>query len=264
MSNIVITGSTKGIGFGLAQEFAAQNHNVVITGRSQQSINHALARISRLPGRVVGIPCDVADKSQVQALWDFATDNMNSVDIWINNAGLACTTKSIIDYSETDVKSMVSTNMLGTIHGCQVAGSGMKIQGGKIFNMLGGGSDGQYFAGMGIYGTTKRGLHYLTNAMVKEFKNTPVVIGGIRPGIIITEAVIREAREDIESFQKSRKIMNILADKVTTVTPFLVDNILKFKQSGKEICWLTGGKISRRMMLSRFSKQEDKFTEYGL
>lgn len=265
MSNIVITGSTKGIGFGLAREFLVRGHNVAITGRSQSSIDDAISRLDGLPGKVVGKPCDVADKQQVQSLWDSAINTFGNIDIWINNAGLACTTANIIDYSTDDVRNMVNTNVLGTINGCQVAGKGMlQASSGKIFNMLGGGSDGSYFPGMGIYGTTKRGLNYLTTAMVKEFKDSGVIIGGIRPGIVITEAVIREAHEDMENFQKQRKIMNILADKVETVAPFLVDGILKLKKSGGEISWLTGGKIGRRMMFSRFSKQEDKFAEYGL
>ena len=130
--------------------------------------------------------------------------------------------------------------------------------------MLGGGSDGQYFPGMGVYGTTKRGLNYLTDAMIKEFKDSNIVIGKIRPGMVITEAVIREANDDIDNFQKNRKVMNILCDHVETVSPFLVDGILKTNKSGTKISWLSGGKIGLRMMFSRFSKQEDKFTRYGL
>lgn len=265
MSNIVITGSTKGIGFGLAQEFASRGHHVAIAGRTQQAIDDALQRIGETPGNVIGQPCDVADKEAVQALWDKAVATFGSVDIWINNAGLARTTHKIIEYSSEDIQAMVNTNVLGTINGCQVAGAGMLEAGrGKIFNMLGGGSDGQYFSGMGIYGTTKRGLDYLTDAMIKEFKGTGVVIGKIRPGMVITEAVIREARFDLESFQSSRKVMNVLCDHVETVAPFLVDGILKADTSGTKIAWLTGGKIGMRMMFSRFGKQEDKFERYGL
>lgn len=265
MSNIVITGSTKGIGFGLAKEFASRGHNVAIAGRTQEAIDDALLRIGETAGKVKGWPCDVSSKAAVQSLWDNAVASFGSIDIWVNNAGLARTTHSIIEYSSDDVETMVMTNVLGTINGCQVAGSGMLESGqGKIFNMLGGGSDGQYFPGMGIYGTTKRGLDYLTNAMIKEFKDTAIIIGKIRPGMVITEAVIREANLDLENFQSSRKVMNVLCDHVETVSPFLVDGILKANKSGTKISWLSGGKIGMRMMFSRFGKQEDKFERYGL
>jgi len=264
MTNIVITGSTKGIGFGLAKEFANRGHNVVITGRSQASLDEAFAKMGEVSGNVIGKICEVAEKSQVQAVWDYAIESFGSVDIWVNNAGLALTTKRIIDYSETEVQSMVHTNMRGTINGCQVAGLGMENTGGKLFNMLGGGSDGSIREGFGIYGSTKRGLDFLTKALVKELKETPIIIGGIRPGIIITEAVVREAHENPENFAGQRKALNILADHVSTVAPYIVDGILNTTKSGSEIAWLTGSKIGLRFMLAPFKKSEDKFSAYGL
>ena len=267
MVNTVITGSTKGIGFGLAREFARRGHNVAITGRTQAAVDEALAslRAAGVSGQLVGQPCDMADPAQVQALWDAAAAAFGSVDIWINNAGLARTTHSIADFPEADIQAMLQTNLLGTIHGCQVAVRGMLAQGGgKLFNVLGGGSDGEYFKGMGIYGTTKRGLDYLTNALVKELKNSPVIVGKIRPGMIVTEGVVREAKTDPENFNKQRKLMNILADRIETVAPYLVDRILACQQSGKKIAWLTGGRIMRKFIAGSLRKPEDKFADRGV
>jgi NAD(P)-dependent dehydrogenase (short-subunit alcohol dehydrogenase family) len=160
---------------------------------------------------------------------------------------------------------MVRTNMLGTINGSRVAAAGMSAQGhGKLFNVLGGGSDGEYFPGLGIYGTTKRGLNYFTDALVKELADTPVIVGKIRPGMIITEAVIREAKADMENFQKSRRMMNNLVDTVDTVAPFLVDRILATEKSGTKIRWLNGGKIAGRMLKGMIKKRPDQFEPFGL
>ena len=160
---------------------------------------------------------------------------------------------------------MITTNMLGSINGAKVASTGMLKQGhGKLFTMLGGGSDGEYFPGMGIYGTTKCGLNYFTDALVTELQGTPIIVAKIRPGMIITEGVIREARENLENFQRSRRIANILCDSVETVSPFLVDSILQTEKSGSKIAWLNGGKIARRMLMARFRKPADKFQQFGL
>ncbi|MAY35080.1 MAG: chitin-binding protein [Spongiibacteraceae bacterium] len=265
MANVVITGSTKGIGRGLATEFARLGHNVMIAGRSQQAIDEAIANIGSQPGKVSGRPCEVSQKEQVQALWDAAAEEFGSIDIWINNAGLARTVWPILETPDEEIQAMVTTNMFGTIFGSKVAVSGMKAQGhGKLFNMLGGGSDGEFFPGIGIYGTTKRGLNYFTDALIKENKDTPLVIGKIRPGMVITEAVVREAKADLENFNKNRKTMNNLCDTVDTVSPYLVEQILKTEKSGTKIRWLTGGKIAKRMMLSRFRNQPDKFEAFGL
>jgi NAD(P)-dependent dehydrogenase (short-subunit alcohol dehydrogenase family) len=264
MANIVITGSTKGIGFGLAREFARLGHNVMISGSSDASVETALASLQD-DGTVAGHTANVREVDQVQALWDDAEAKFGSVDIWINNAGLARTVWSIIDTPSTEIQSMVTTNMLGTINGSQVAAKGMLKNGqGKIFNMLGGGSDGETFPGMGVYGATKRGLDYFTNALIKELKDSPLIIGKIRPGMIITEGVVREAREDFENFQKSRKIMNNLVDTVDTVSPWLAKEVLATDKSGRKIRWLNGGKIASRMLMSKIKPRPDQFEAFGL
>lgn len=265
MSVVVITGSTQGIGRGLAEEFCRRGHQVIISGRDQDRINSAIATMQALPGEVAGQACDVSDSTLVQALWDRAISEFGKVDIWINNAGLARTTWSILDVPQAEIENMVRTNMFGTINGCRVASRGMIEQGhGKLFNMLGGGSDGEYFPGLAIYGTTKRGLNYFTDALIKELAETAVIVGKIRPGMVITEAVIRDVKENPESFQKSRKMMNNLVDTVQTVSPYLVDRILATSKSGKKIRWLNGGKIAGRMLKGMLKKRPDQFEPFGL
>ena len=265
MSTIVITGSTQGIGRGLAQEFCRRGHNVVIAGRNAERVASALTALEGEAGQAAGQPCDVAQHPQVQALWDLAVNTFGSVDIWINNAGLARTVWPILEIPQEEIETMVHTNMLGTINGSRVAASGMLAQGhGKLFNVLGGGSDGEYFPGLGLYGTTKRGLDYFTNALVKELADSAIIVAKIRPGMIITEAVVREAHANIENFQKSRKMMNNLVDTVETVAPYLVDNILATEKSGTKIRWLNGPKMAGRMLRGMFKKRPDQFEPFGL
>jgi len=264
--NVVITGSTKGIGLGLAQEFLKRGHNVAISGRSDASIATALTQLNSGSAKAIGISCEVSNFEQVQQLWDKASKAFGHIDIWVNNAGLARTAWSIIDIPHSEVEAMVTTNMLGTINGARVAAVGMLAQqrAGKIFNMLGGGSDGEYFPGMGIYGTTKRGLNYFCDALTKELKDSDILVGKIRPGMIVTDAVIREAQTAPATFKKSRNFMNNLVDQVETVSPFLVDEIIVFKKSGGKIAWLNGRKIAMRLLKARFKPREDQFVRFGL
>jgi NAD(P)-dependent dehydrogenase (short-subunit alcohol dehydrogenase family) len=265
MSNIVITGSSKGIGFGLAKEFASRGHQVMIAGSSQATVDDALARLESHAELIKGCPCDVRKAEQVQALWDRAITAFGSVDIWINNAGLARTVWPVIDIPDDQIEQMITSNLLGTTFGCKVAVKGMLKQGhGKLFNMLGGGSDGEFRPGMGVYGSTKHGMDYLTNALIKEHKDSNLVIAKIRPGMIITEGVIREIKADPANFEKSRSIMNVLCDTMETVAPFLVDEILNCEKSGSKIRWLSGGKIGLRMLMARLKKFPDKFEQYGV
>jgi NAD(P)-dependent dehydrogenase (short-subunit alcohol dehydrogenase family) len=97
MKIVVITGSTRGIGYGLADAFLDRGCSVTISGRSEPRIQEAVLQLAqRFPiERILGHPCDVTKQSQVQSLWDIARNNYGRVDIWINNAGISGDKKKI-------------------------------------------------------------------------------------------------------------------------------------------------------------------------
>jgi NAD(P)-dependent dehydrogenase (short-subunit alcohol dehydrogenase family) len=261
VKNVVITGSTKGLGRGLAQQFLTRGHSVVISGRSLDDVRDSaaeLAKVTQGPARVLGGACDVSKASDVQALWDLAVRELGRVDVWINNAGLAKTTHTIETIPLEQISQMVATNVIGTMVGSKVALLGMKQQGaGQIFNVLGGGSDGKLRSGMGVYGSTKRALKYFTDALEKENAGGPVQIGQIRPGMIMTHGVLREAAEmDPSELARQRRIMNILFDHVETVAPYLVDEILASRKHAARIAWMTPVKMLSRFMTASFKKRD--------
>ena len=90
MKTVVITGSTRGIGFGLADAFLERDCNVVVSGRKQASVNQTIAKLAeKYPAdRILGQPCDITDVEQVQALWDTAQAHFGEIDLWVNNAAL--------------------------------------------------------------------------------------------------------------------------------------------------------------------------------
>ena len=160
---------------------------------------------------------------------------------------------------------MIRTNMIGQINGSRVAARLMTDRdAGKIINILGGGSDGEYFPGMGVYGATKRGLDYFTDALAKELATTGILVAKVRPGLVVTDAVIREARDNPDMFESSRPMMNNIVDQVETVAPWIADQVLALDKTGKKIRWLTGSKIGWRMLAARFRRREDQFARFGL
>ena len=159
---IVITGSTRGIGLGLAEAFLQRGCAVAISGRRGDSTSEAVRRLASKydPSRVGGVACDVTDPSQLVGLWAAATDQFGQVDIWVNNAGSAGEMAMIWERPASEVQSVIDTNLVGTILGAQVAMRGMLAQGhGAIYNMEGMGSDGRKLTGLSLYGTTKYAVH---------------------------------------------------------------------------------------------------------
>lgn len=264
MVNAVITGSTKGIGFALSRELVRRGHAVVVTGRTRAAVDEAVEKLgldAANGGRAVGQVVDVTDAKSVQELWVAAVAVLGGVDLWVNNAGVAYTMRTIAETTYDEVDTMVSTNMLGTIYGAQVALRGMSGSGGgQLFNILGGGSDGSVRPGMGVYSTTKRGLDMFTKALVKEVDGTNVRVGQVRPGILITDGWLREAASHPESVQSQRKMVNILSDHVDEVAPYLVEKMLASTKNGDEIAWLTTGRMLKKFM----GRKQDKLARYGL
>ena len=269
MGNVVITGSTRGIGRGLAVEFLKRGHNVVVSSRKQADVDKAVAGLASVgAGKVVGTKCDVTLKTDVQDLWDFAVTAFGRVDFWINNAGRATSRYSVHELPEDLVHTLVDGNLKGSIFGSQVAITGFRKQGsGALYNMLGGSSDGKRLTpNMGVYSSTKAGDWLLTKYLVAENQNPNIVIGTISPGMLITENWFAEQKEmQPGDWQKIRPLLNILCDYVETSTPWLVDEMLANKKGGKHIAWMSTGKILGRFVGARlFGSKRDLFTRFGL
>ncbi len=269
MSTVVITGSTKGIGRGLAEAFVRRGHNAVICSRNPADVERVAAEIGELgEGRCSGISCDTTDKAQVQALWDHAKSTYGDVDIWINNAGVAVSRFLVHELPEDLTRTLITSNMIGTTFGSQIAVNGFREQGhGALYNVLGGSFDGKRLVpNMGVYSSTKAAIHLLTKYLIDENKGQNMVIGSISPGMLITENWFEEQKEvSPEEWQKLRPLLNVLCDHVDTVAPWIADQVLANTQSDKRIAWLTGGKIAGRFFAAKvLGRKRDLFTRYGL
>ncbi|MCU0758298.1 MAG: SDR family oxidoreductase [Steroidobacteraceae bacterium] len=271
--NVVITGSTQGLGFGYAREFLRRGHNVVVSGRTPATVQAAVERLAaEAPAgtRVVGCACDVASMAEVQALWDRAVAEFGRVDVWLNNAGYARTGAKFVDNSPQQIEAMVRGNVIGSMNAAQVAIAGMKRQGGgKLYLTLGGGgASGRVVPGMTVYSTTKRAVKYLADALVKEraeAKDDSILVGTISPGVNVTEGMLREFA-DLPPAERSRalKQLNFIGEHVDTTTPWIVGRILADTRQGNDITWLTGGRLLGRGLSMLFGGKRDVLSRYGL
>lgn len=259
MKHVVITGSARGIGFGLAREFLAKDYKVTINGTSDHSVLKAIKELSDLypKGKVQGFPANAANYDQLQSLWNKATEGFGEVDIWINNAGIGQGRKYTWDLSIAEIQNLLNINLEGAINGSLIAFKGMKEQGhGQIYNMEGFGSDGMMMEKMTLYGTSKRALTYFTKSLAKEIKDTGIHIGRLNPGMVITDLLLKPLEENPAEREKTKRIFNILADEVEDVTKFLVDGIIKNNRNNSYIIWLTKRKMIYRFIISPFIKRD--------
>ncbi len=259
MKTIVITGSTQGIGFGLAEAFLQSGCQVVVSGRTSEKVNRARDKLAERYSteQVFGVPCDVTKYDQVVGLWTATREHFGKIDIWVNNAGLGNTPTDFWKLDPDLIHGVVTTNIIGAMYGAKVALQGMLDQGyGALYNMEGKGSDGSSTPGLTLYGTTKYGLHYLTKALVKEVKDSPIIVGTLRPGMVVTALLTDPFVGRPEEWERVKKIFNILADPVEAVAPWLAHQILSNQKNGVEIIWLTKPKVMWRFLTASFNKRD--------
>jgi NAD(P)-dependent dehydrogenase (short-subunit alcohol dehydrogenase family) len=250
VKNIVITGSSRGIGYGLASAFLARGCRVMVSGRSQDSVDRAVVLLSAQYSaeQIQGCCCDVSRPEQVQGLWNRAFNTFGGVDIWINNAGVNHPVKALWDLPAQTLQSVISTNLLGLAYGSQVAVKGMLAQGyGHLYNMEGHGSGGQILQGMTGYGTSKSGVRYLTKALIQETRHTVVKVSTLSPGMVVTGLVADQYRDDPAGLERIKVIFNLFGDSVDTVAPWLAHRVLENDRSGATIVWFTWTKMLWRL-----------------
>jgi NAD(P)-dependent dehydrogenase (short-subunit alcohol dehydrogenase family) len=258
-TRVVITGSTRGLGFKLAQEFLSRGCAVVVSGRTHEATQSAVASLKGdYPGAVVhGFPCDAGFYAQVEALWDSARQSLGGVDHWINNAGIGQPTAPIWEVPPGDMEAIVRTDLIAVLYGARVVMRGMLKQGsGMIWFMEGHGSDGRIMKGLSVYGAAKRGLRYTALALAEEAQGTGIRIGTLSPGIMITDFTMNTAhRGDPAAWERTKKAYNILADRPETVAGFLAPRILAARKNGAHIAWLTTGKVMARFLTAGITKR---------
>jgi NAD(P)-dependent dehydrogenase (short-subunit alcohol dehydrogenase family) len=260
--NIVITGSTRGIGLGLAREFLSRGHSVMVSGRHEEAVRQTVAGLSDAfpANKIHGHACDVDREAEVEALWNEAARVFESVDIWINNAGRNNPKQRLHMMELAEFEGTLHTNLMGMINGSVIALRGMLKQGsGWIFNMEGFGSEGMIGIDQVPYGLSKYGLRYFTKALVKTMKGSPVKVGYLSPGIVTTEMAVPRRENRGEFFDNNKKFLNIMADHVETVTPWLVEKILKAcarpNGNGIAIRWMSLPRAAGRLIGSLFRKR---------
>ncbi len=263
MKIVVVTGSTRGIGRGLAESFLKLGCAVVVSGRSDASVQSALVPLVAEYGvdRVLGQACDVTREDQVQALWDAAQAKFGKVDIWINNAGVNHERQPFWKVDSAKIKEVIETNILGVSNGMRVAFLGMEAQGdGFIYNMEGLGSSGPTVKGVAFYASSKSAVTKLTQTAILDAKDHAVKIGYLSPGMVITDLLIKEGEKSGDTWERQKRLYNILADRVETVTPFLAEKVLNNQKHGVRFAWLTPLKSFTRFMTAPFVKR-DLFAE---
>jgi NAD(P)-dependent dehydrogenase (short-subunit alcohol dehydrogenase family) len=183
----VITGSSRGLGFAMAQIYAREGASVVISSRSAPSVASAVETLKAQGANVAGMACNVADLEQVKALADFAVKIFGKIDVWVNNAGISATYGPTAHIPSQNFMDVINTNIIGTYNGSVVALRHFLPQkSGKLINLLGRG-DNNPVPFQNAYGSSKTWVRNFTRTLAKEYGDSGVGVYAFNPGLIRTE-----------------------------------------------------------------------------
>ncbi len=259
MKNVVITGSTRGIGLCMATEFLNAGCRVTLSGRGDALSGAAEAALSSYPGKYIYVACDVQDRQSLKRLWDASAGHWGEIDIWINNAGQNTPHAFSWETGEAATENVIRTNIIGMIYGSQVAASEMIRQGhGAIYSMEGLGSNDMIQKKTILYGTTKRSLTYFMKGLAKELAGTGVIAGRLSPGMMLTDFITKAPDgKTSEVMRDARfvKVFNSIGDRPETVARFFIPRMLANTKNDAHIVWLTNAKTMWRFMTARMRRE---------
>ncbi len=183
---VVVTGGNKGIGFAMAERFAAEGANLVLASVEAQVMEAAEALRAK-GAQAAGVVCDVTDIAAVRALYDAAEARFGGVDVSIQNAGVITIAK-VEDLTEAEWDKVMDVNTKGVFLCCQEAIRRMRKtgRGGRLINTASGQArDG--FIYTPHYAASKMGVVGITQSLAKEVALDAITVNAICPGIIETE-----------------------------------------------------------------------------
>ncbi|HWR81818.1 MAG TPA: 3-oxoacyl-[acyl-carrier-protein] reductase [Candidatus Deferrimicrobium sp.] len=179
----VITGSARGIGREIAQQFAASHANVVICDLSEDAVMQTAGEIG---ANAVGIRADVINADEVERLFDQTVARFGRVDIVVNNAGIT-RDALMVRMEERDWDMVLDINLKGAFLVTKAAARVMmKQRYGRIVNVSSVvGLTGN--AGQANYAASKAGLIGFTKSAAKELAARGITVNAVAPGYIATE-----------------------------------------------------------------------------
>ncbi|HDZ40768.1 MAG TPA: SDR family oxidoreductase [Bacteroidetes bacterium] len=241
MRHVVITGGSRGIGFGLVREFLLRGLNVTFCGTTDHSVMKAMNLLTEewSSKKFRGVVCDVSKEDDLLNLWEFGTKIFGEVDIWINNAGIDNPQATFNKLQPSVINRLIDINIKGLIHASHIAYNNMLKQGkGSIYNMGGLGSDGRMIKGLTPYGMSKRAVQYFTKAFARETgKESPVIIGLLLPGMVLTDMLLDPIRKGEDNARRLKRVYNLLAEEVEPVASYLADRITSNEKNGAIISY---------------------------
>lgn len=188
----VVTGAGRGIGQGIAEDFAKAGAKVVLAARRTEEIKGVEQRIREVGGTAIAITADVTKSSDLDKLGSTAINEFGKLTDWINNAGGSPLRMPAKELPREEWHKTIALNLTSIYEGCLTAERYMEK--GSIINITSGAGTGPV-PGSAHYGAAKAGTNSLTWTFAAEFAPN-IRVNAVAPGAIPTEVMLKAIGKD--------------------------------------------------------------------
>ena len=187
MKNVIVTGGSRGIGKCIVENLAREGYNVILNYNKSEKQARKIQNELKEEGILIEIyKADVSKREEVKKLVNFAIEKWESIDVLINNAGIA-KLQMFQDVTENDWDEIINTNLKSAFYMSQEVlpnmlhkKSGCIINISSIWGMVGASCET-------VYSVSKAGMDALTKSLAKELGPSNIRVNSIAPGVIDTE-----------------------------------------------------------------------------
>ncbi len=188
-ARVLVTGGSRGIGLGIAEEFLRAGAAVAISGRGSGALADAAQRLDPTGQRIHTVAGDVADPRSCQQMADEAADRLGGLDVLCANAGIY-PERTLDEMDADDVTAIMATNVAGTIFSVQACRAALKESGrGRVVvtSSITGPVTG--YPGLSHYGASKAAQLGFVRSAALELAADEITINAVLPGSIVTEGL---------------------------------------------------------------------------
>jgi 3-oxoacyl-[acyl-carrier protein] reductase len=210
----IVTGSSKGIGYAIAEAMAREGANLVVSARDEAEVQAAAQQLDRLgSGNVAAVRCDMRKYDDVRQMVAAAVD-LGGVDVLVNNAGVG-RFGPVDEMSLDHWHQVIETNLNGVFYACHETVPHLKAGGGGWIINIGSLAGKNPFAGGAAYNASKFGLLGFSEAMMLDVREHGIRVCCIMPGSVDTYFNGKQPKPEnawmIQPEDIARLVMELLA-----------------------------------------------------
>lgn len=222
MKNIIVSGSSRGIGFALVKYFASKNHQVLALSRKIDTLQNI--------DNVTALSVDITKEKDLEKVHDFIKNKWNNVDILINNAG-KLVHKPFEKTTLTDFLEVYKVNVFAVAELTKICLPFMKENAHAIaISSIGGIQGSVKFAGLAAYSSSKGAVITLYELLAEEYKDTKIAFNTLALGAVQTE-MLAEAFPDYQAPITAEEMADYIANFALTGNKVYNGKVLQVSNS---------------------------------